>query len=272
MVKLLDQTISPELDKTGYRLRLTCGKTLWDQLHAHTYYDLLVVASGECRHEYNGTVYTFRKNEAMLMRPGDTHRYLSQTEGINLLALSVVGVEMQLFLNAYDLSVHQLPTEPDPLPEETLRQMLALYDRANIDEDSSRRCCKLILGTYMHHLLRRNPIALHKPMPLSLAAALERITDLSMLRQGVPALEEMSGYSRPQLVRLMKAHTGKTPQQYILELRLSAAWELVCAGKLSSEEIADKIGYSSVSHFNKLFRQRYHETPAALARRMARIM
>lgn len=29
MVKLLDQTISPELDKTGYRLRLTCGKTLW---------------------------------------------------------------------------------------------------------------------------------------------------------------------------------------------------------------------------------------------------
>lgn len=272
MIKLLDQTISAELDKTGYRLRLTSGKTLWDELHAHTYYDLLVITSGECQHEHNGTVRTFGKNDALLMRPGDTHRYLSQTECTNLLALSVTGVEMQLFLNAYDLSVHQLPTQAEPLPEETVRQLLALYDRARIDEDDRRRYCKLMLGTYMHHLLRRHPVTQHKPLPLSLSVALERITEPTLLRQGVPALEEMSGYSRPQLVRLMKAHTGKTPQQYILELRLSAAWELVCTSGLSSEEIADKIGYASVSHFNKLFRQRYHETPAALARRMARIV
>ena len=52
--------------------------------------------------------------------------------------------------------------------------------------------------------------------------------------------------------------------QFIKELRLNHAYDLIISTNLSFEEISLLIGYNSFSHFATSFKSRYGLTPSAL--------
>ncbi|MEO0442902.1 MAG: helix-turn-helix domain-containing protein [Pseudomonadota bacterium] len=63
--------------------------------------------------------------------------------------------------------------------------------------------------------------------------------------------------------RRFKAAIGCTPTQYLQELRLKTAKDLLQSSNLSVGEIADKVGYSDASHFTHLFKRSFSITPKA---------
>jgi AraC-like DNA-binding protein len=74
-----------------------------------------------------------------------------------------------------------------------------------------------------------------------------------------PALESLGrqvGCSPFYLSRIFSQHMGKTISQYIRQLRMEKAAELLRAGKLNVTQVAMEVGYSSSSHFSVAF----HET------------
>jgi AraC family transcriptional regulator len=74
-----------------------------------------------------------------------------------------------------------------------------------------------------------------------------------------PALEEIGrvvGCSPFHLSRTFSAATGRTIPQYIRQLRMERAAELLKSGKFNVTEAALEVGYSSLSHFSQAF----HET------------
>ena len=77
----------------------------------------------------------------------------------------------------------------------------------------------------------------------------------------------MSGYSYSHLSRLMKHHLGATPHQFVLSLRLEAAYQRILFTSQDLTDIADAIGFESVSHFVQIFKHRFGETPTALRKR-----
>ncbi len=74
-------------------------------------------------------------------------------------------------------------------------------------------------------------------------------------------MSEQFGMSPRNFSRRFKIAIGKTPMQYLHELRLNSAKDLLQSSNLSVGEIADKIGYNDVSHFSKLFRRELSITP-----------
>jgi AraC-like DNA-binding protein len=85
------------------------------------------------------------------------------------------------------------------------------------------------------------------------------ITLLLRNLESPPNLEEigrMVGCSPFHLSRTFSAATGMTIPQYLRQLRMERAAELLRSGKFNVTEAALEVGYSSLSHFSQVF----HET------------
>ena len=79
-------------------------------------------------------------------------------------------------------------------------------------------------------------------------------------------LANESGYSRVHFVRMFRAATGYSPHNYLLNLKLERARELLEDQSISLIDIALDCGFSSHSHMSRLFRKIVGVTPSAYRR------
>lgn len=61
--------------------------------------------------------------------------------------------------------------------------------------------------------------------------------------------------------RKFKSHTGMTPLQYLLEIRLSYASKLLESTNLQISEISEFVGYDNALYFSRLFHHHIGECP-----------
>jgi AraC family transcriptional regulator len=80
------------------------------------------------------------------------------------------------------------------------------------------------------------------------------------------ALANESGYSRVHFVRMFRAATGYSPHNYLLNLKLERARELLKNPSMSLIDIALDCGFSSHSHMSRLFHKLIGVTPSAYRR------
>jgi len=73
---------------------------------------------------------------------------------------------------------------------------------------------------------------------------------------------------RTTLFRRLKSETGQSPEEYLREKRLQRAARLLRERAGNVAEVADAVGFASVSHFSRRFRERFQTTPAAYSRSM----
>jgi len=78
---------------------------------------------------------------------------------------------------------------------------------------------------------------------------------------GVRELASSLKLSSSQTLRKVKAATGKSVNQYIRELRLEKAAELLKKTDFTAAEIAYQVGFNSASYFNKTFSKYYGIAP-----------
>ncbi len=94
--------------------------------------------------------------------------------------------------------------------------------------------------------------------------AQERVEQvISILKQNLeepPTLEELGrriGCSHFYLSRIFSNHAGQTITQYLRQLRMEKAAELLRSGEYNVTEAALEVGYSSLSHFSAAFHQMF---------------
>jgi tetratricopeptide (TPR) repeat protein/AraC-like DNA-binding protein len=81
------------------------------------------------------------------------------------------------------------------------------------------------------------------------------LKNLSNENFGIKDLAYESGLSRYSLSRKLNNISKKTPNQFIREVRLQRAIEMLQTEPLTASEIAYKVGFSSPTYFNKCFRE-----------------
>ena len=69
------------------------------------------------------------------------------------------------------------------------------------------------------------------------------------------------GLSSRSLNRRFRSAANTTPRQYLQELRINHAKELLKQSNLAVSEVADQVGYSDASHFTGLFKKLNSVTP-----------
>lgn len=83
----------------------------------------------------------------------------------------------------------------------------------------------------------------------------------------VTTLQEIVGMGGKQLYRKLKAMTGKTPVEYIRDIRMHKAALMLKEGKFSVSEVMYTVGFSNSSYFSKCFSKAYGTTPTEYMKR-----
>ncbi|MBR1829284.1 MAG: helix-turn-helix domain-containing protein [Atopobiaceae bacterium] len=79
----------------------------------------------------------------------------------------------------------------------------------------------------------------------------------------VASVAQRFGYSETYFSQLVHRRCGVRARELIVAARLRKARELLLSTDLAARDVAAAVGYTSYSHFNRIFRQVYHITPAA---------
>jgi AraC-like DNA-binding protein len=116
----------------------------------------------------------------------------------------------------------------------------------------------------------------HKGKPMSSAS--QRRNDLFMQLtsrliespQRLPTVEEMArqaGYSRAHFTRAFKEVLTRSPQGFMIEMRIDRAKDLLQNTTQTVTQIAEVLGYPDIFHFSKQFKQRTTMTPTQFRQR-----
>ena len=74
---------------------------------------------------------------------------------------------------------------------------------------------------------------------------------------------------RTYFYRIMKEHTGMSPEQFIMRYKVRKSLELLCHSEYSITEIAAFVGVGDVFYFSRLFRRIMSMSPSEYRRKYA---
>lgn len=116
-------------------------------------------------------------------------------------------------------------------------------------------------------------------VPISRPHSDERIREAeACLRQefhtavSIEALAARLGMSPRNLMRRFRDATGRLPGEYLQQLRIMAARELLERAALPVQSVAARVGYEDVAHFRSLFKRHTGLTPADYRRKFGAML
>lgn len=233
---------------------------LWD---THMY-------SGE-RADRRGRFAPYSKNPGMLsLCPSGilpAHRGFTKTEAMvcALDPVFVKGIEEELDLRPIE-SIH----EQLGIHDEGSRQLMFLLEaeakaraphgRLYADSLAHALATRFL---YLGRAKKQPECSLKSTLPRHvLRRVLERMKSDFHADLNLSTLAAESGYSRAHFLRMFRAAMGKTPHQYLLDLRLEEAQRQMEDLSTPLVDIALNCGFSSHSHLSKAFRRGLGMTPS----------
>ncbi|SHG46175.1 Signal transduction histidine kinase [Flavobacterium fluvii] len=85
----------------------------------------------------------------------------------------------------------------------------------------------------------------------------------------IPFFSAELGVSRTMLFTKIKAWTNFTPNEFIHEVRMKRAAQLLEQNKMNVSQISYKVGFNNPKYFSKCFQKKYGETPSQYANKFS---
>ena len=95
-----------------------------------------------------------------------------------------------------------------------------------------------------------------------LAPVMERILAEPGLSHSLESLAAFSGMSRSSFAERFASSTGRTPMDFLREVRIRKGGKLLLKTELSVDSVAERVGFASRSHFSHAFREYFSQTPS----------
>ncbi len=105
------------------------------------------------------------------------------------------------------------------------------------------------------------------PLPLAIQRVRDYIAGHFTEPISLALLAQVGDISASHLHALYKSHTGHSPLQGVIALRIQTARELLVSTSLSVKEISFRTGFPSITHFCRTFRTHVGLTPSAYRQR-----
>lgn len=234
--------------------------------HSHDFYEFIVVLRGTCTTFINGKEYRLVKDDIVFMSPGDSHSFTGQSEDLHIISFSVKNCEVDSACEYNGKRPEEcfgFKERPLIFSELDVQSVLRLIHN-NINDDALIYEYKFLLSYFIRLLSVKSKSGNDDECPSVILNALKEMKKRDRLKVGIPAFVAESGYSRPQLSRLVKKYLHMTLYEYISEQRLETAYSDLILTRSRPEDIAEELGYKSFSHFSQKFKKAYGVTPAEL--------
>jgi AraC family cel operon transcriptional repressor len=240
--------------------------------HSHDFYELFIVTKGSLIHRINGKKEVLNEGSLVFIRPEDEHYYEKdgekQCELINLAfpqkAIDELfsylgeGFDSGKLIRAIDPPFVLLSHTEKSIVSEKLEN-LNILPRKNKSEIKTR--LRILLLELFTKYFQTNDSARAVQMPGWLDYLMEEMKKKENFSSGLPALQKLSNKSQEHLCRVFKKYLKLTPTEYINELRLNYAANLLTNSDVQIIEISGESGFENLSHFYHLFKKKFNMSP-----------
>lgn len=249
--------------ENGYYFQRTGGRHLSSRLHSHNFYEFLYIVSGECIHERDGIEEKLFEGNLIFLTPGVSHRFISQSENNDVIALSVISEEMNDFFDRYKLDDFCEKSFVINLSIEKYRVLLERCERLTY-KNNEEYILQLRMILNQIFLFGTEPEYEKQAIPTEFTKVMEKMKTLEKAAEGISAFLRLSGYSHSQLCRLTKKYIGMTPTEYINRIRMSYAYDMIVYSEENYETICETVGFESFSYFCRLLKEHFGCSAAKL--------
>lgn len=272
----------------GFRFRLAFVEhSGFFRMHAHEYCELAVVLGGRGTHLTESGGYPLELGEVFVISPGQKHGF----ENADGLRLCNVMFDQEQFLGpggevgnmrgvatlfggdsrkpgARFRQRLSLPGDEMVYVRSLLARMRAEYEAKEEAWKAVMRSMFVVLVAYLCRRFDARKEGTGTPVA-RMAEVMGLIRERFRERLTVGELAAVAGLSTSQLQRRFRSVYGQSPMQFVTELRMQEACELLKKDSLEVGEIGLTCGYSSSSFFATQFRKWSGETPSGYRGRMS---
>ena len=216
--------------------------------------------------------------------------YVRRPGAISMFTSGVIGAvrnfnEMEVTVGALSPSlISEIEQEIDRRPNGSLHERLNFHDHGLrmlmsllVAESEAGGPCGRLYSESLYHALASRFVQLGTATPPQhafkfglpgrlLRRVVERMKSEFFTNLTLTTLADEAGYSRAHFLRMFRAATGQTPHQYLLSLRLENAVHMMKVRSATLVDIAVACGFSSHTHFTKMFRSRFGVLPSEYRR------
>lgn len=241
----------------------------WNEYKTKADYTLWCVQEGSLTIELNEKTFFVQKGDVVLFYPGDSYHAYSDVDcaflvfffsletgnSMDLLkGMNLAGVYHNEHLRKTCLSFCEHYLNYFDTPSSVSLQLYASFFSFVTELLKIPECCN-----HFYEMVVNAPDTLIHSV---LSYMNEHFTE-DILMKELAALVDMS---EKYFIRYFHFHIGITPKQYLVELRMKRAIELLSSTNCSIAEIASELGYSDQYCFSKAFRKYYGEAPSTFRR------
>ncbi|NKB67733.1 MAG: helix-turn-helix domain-containing protein [Candidatus Latescibacteria bacterium] len=255
------------------------------KLHKHDFIELVIVLNGTGTHITEDTHHTIGPGDTFVILPQIEHGY-TRTESLGLLNILIHNQHMQ----ALEREFIGMPgfyalfkLEPRMRSSHQFKSQLRLSDKALVElsgwlngleaesSQSSHIACsnaraflQLIVGNLCLHY---EAIASGDSTKLlRFATCLRFMVDNLDRPLHLADLARQAGMSERSLSRNFQTTVGQSPMEYLLNMRLQRARELLLSSKSPIAQIGYDVGFSDGNYFTRQFRRQNGVSPREFRR------
>jgi len=256
------------VQEIGYFRTLAPYFTEREQLDS---YLLVYTVSGKGRLTYGGNKYELKPNQAFLIDCKEYQHYATDPdEPWELLWVHMNGAGADKYYEAYqtgDSPVVALPQDSG-VPA-LLRELIALQQERTIRSELA--CNRLLVALLTEILLAAPELgSMVTDAPAFILQTMRHMEQHYHERITLDHLAEIALVNKYHLAKEFKRYTGFSPNEFLINARMSRAKELLKYSDTPVAVIAQEIGIDNVSHFIRLFKDRIDETPLAFRKHWQR--
>lgn len=163
----------------------------------------------------------------------------------------------------------QLPNHITGAPYEKMSSLFSRCYYAFCEKHTVSRCrLQSCFWEILAELTACTAFPNREPVHPQILAAMEYLRANYYSNRSVSALAAQFHLSPKYFGTLFKQAAGKSVAEFVLELRLYAAREMLLGTSMSIEEIAAKTGFQNAFYFSRCFKQKESLSPSAYRKRM----
>lgn len=248
--------------------------------HRHSYYEIFITVSGVVTHWVNGKEYELPEGSLVFIRPDDIHGYKynneksRDTEYVNLAFSKEIANSVFEFLSpdfpTDTLFKSELPPTVVLNSAEKKRLLSQLSELNTLNWKSEKRFrlrLKTILADIFAHCFYNISDKTDAEIPQWFSQLLKEMNLPENFTNGISVMIEKSRKSREHLSRVTKKYLGVSLTEYINNLRVNYAANLLLNTNFRIIDICYMCGFQNLGYFYKIFKNQYNISPAMFAKR-----
>lgn len=225
-------------------------------------YNLIYVTRGTAVWVLEGQEHELPPERLIVVPPGVRHHGFSRTRRVTILSLHVTAT-LPGGRDAFDVLI------PPRVQTVERRSPLDRYLRGALAEFAGEQArssyimpgwCRLAAVELLADNAARGLLTCRDLDPL-VAEVLDELARRLSEPTTLDDLAVFTGYSGQHVNRAFKKSLGVTPLQYLMQMRMARAGELLLAGKLTVKAVGEAVGIDDPYYFSRAFKQHVGHSP-----------